>query len=69
MADAYDEIEVEDMDWNETLQAFTYQCPCGDLFQITMVRQGGHVSGTRSSETSAWFLGKSLGAVSMVLVI
>jgi hypothetical protein len=34
----YDEIEIEDMDWDESLQAFTYQCPCGDLFQITMVR-------------------------------
>eukprot|EP00892_Ulva_mutabilis_P008530 jgi/Ulvmu1/6049/UM027_0027.1 len=32
----YDEIEIEDMDWDETLQAFTYQCPCGDLFQITL---------------------------------
>lgn len=34
----YDEIEIEDMDWDESLQAFTYQCPCGDLFQITIVR-------------------------------
>ena len=34
---SYDEIEIEDMSWNETLQAFTYPCPCGDLFQITMV--------------------------------
>lgn len=32
----YDEIEIEDMDWNEELSAFTYSCPCGDLFQITM---------------------------------
>lgn len=24
------------MDWNEELQAFTYECPCGDLFQISM---------------------------------
>jgi diphthamide biosynthesis protein 3 len=34
---AYDEIEIEDMTWNEELQAFTYSCPCGDLFQITLV--------------------------------
>lgn len=34
---AYDEVEIEDMDWDEKLQAFTYQCPCGDLFQITLV--------------------------------
>ena len=30
------QVEVEDMDWSEELQAFTYQCPCGDLFQITL---------------------------------
>lgn len=23
------------MEWNDALNAFTYQCPCGDLFQIT----------------------------------
>uniref|UniRef100_A0A9I9DHJ0 Diphthamide biosynthesis protein 3 n=3 Tax=Cucumis melo TaxID=3656 RepID=A0A9I9DHJ0_CUCME len=32
---SYDDVEIEDMDWNEELQAFTYPCPCGDLFQIT----------------------------------
>lgn len=32
----HDEVEVEDMEWSEELQAFTYQCPCGDLFQITL---------------------------------
>ena len=34
---SYDEIEIEDMNWNTTLQAYTYPCPCGDLFQITLV--------------------------------
>lgn len=34
---AYDEVEIEDMTWNEELQAFTYSCPCGDVFQITLV--------------------------------
>jgi len=33
---SYDEIEIEDMAWNEELKAYTYQCPCGDLFQITL---------------------------------
>jgi len=28
-------VEIEDMEWNEEMQAFTYPCPCGDLFQIT----------------------------------
>lgn len=37
---SYDEVEIEDMEWSEELQAFTYQCPCGDLFQITLVRAG-----------------------------
>ncbi|KAK9838972.1 hypothetical protein WJX74_007007 [Apatococcus lobatus] len=32
---SYDEVEIEDMDWSDSLQAFTYPCPCGDLFQIT----------------------------------
>ncbi|PNW71426.1 hypothetical protein CHLRE_16g653850v5 [Chlamydomonas reinhardtii] len=33
---SYDEVEIEDMTWNEKLQAYTYPCPCGDLFQITL---------------------------------
>jgi diphthamide biosynthesis protein 3 len=32
---AYDEVEVEDMAWDSQLRAWTYQCPCGDLFSIT----------------------------------
>nr|DAD42513.1 TPA_asm: hypothetical protein HUJ06_000743 [Nelumbo nucifera] len=32
---SYDDVEIEDMEWEEELQAFTYPCPCGDLFQIT----------------------------------
>ncbi|KAI5661030.1 hypothetical protein M9H77_20353 [Catharanthus roseus] len=32
---SYDDVEIEDMEWNEKLQAYTYPCPCGDLFQIT----------------------------------
>ena len=35
---SYDEVEIEDMQWSEDMQAYTYQCPCGDLFQITLVR-------------------------------
>lgn len=30
------QVEIEDMEWNEELNAFTYQCPCGDLFQISL---------------------------------
>ncbi|XP_020243948.1 diphthamide biosynthesis protein 3-like [Asparagus officinalis] len=32
---SYDDVEIEDMEWSEELRAFTYPCPCGDLFQIT----------------------------------
>ncbi|VVA15224.1 PREDICTED: diphthamide biosynthesis [Prunus dulcis] len=32
---SYDDVEIEDMEWNNELQAYTYPCPCGDLFQIT----------------------------------
>ncbi|GAX76545.1 hypothetical protein CEUSTIGMA_g3991.t1 [Chlamydomonas eustigma] len=44
---SYDEIEIEDMTWNEELQAFTYPCPCGDKFQITLeeLRRGEDIAG------------------------
>ena len=35
---AYDEVEIEDMKWDDELQAFTYACPCGDVFSITTAR-------------------------------
>lgn len=31
---SYDDVEIEDMEWNEELQAYTYPCPYGDLFQV-----------------------------------
>lgn len=30
----YDEIEIEDMTYDEDTMLFTYPCPCGDKFQI-----------------------------------
>lgn len=32
----YDEVEIEDMDWDEDLGTFFHNCPCGDRFAITM---------------------------------
>jgi len=32
----YDEIEIEDMDFNEEEKMFYYPCPCGDKFQISV---------------------------------
>nr|POE90685.1 diphthamide biosynthesis protein 3 [Quercus suber] len=35
MADnIYDEIEIEDMTFDSTLQIYHYPCPCGDRFEI-----------------------------------
>jgi diphthamide biosynthesis protein 3 len=33
---SYDDVEIEDMEWREYLKAYTYPCPCGDLFQISL---------------------------------
>ena len=33
----YEEVEIEDMDFDEETGLFTYECPCGDLFQISEV--------------------------------
>lgn len=34
----YDEIEIEDLDFDEEVGLFTYPCPCGDKFAITLVK-------------------------------
>ena len=31
----YDEVEIEDMAWDEEKGVFHYPCPCGDRFEIT----------------------------------
>ena len=33
----YDEIEIEDMEYDPTIQTFFYNCPCGDKFRVTIV--------------------------------
>ncbi|KAI1780321.1 zf-CSL-domain-containing protein [Hypoxylon cercidicola] len=32
----YDEVEIEDMTFDATLQIYHYPCPCGDRFQIAL---------------------------------
>lgn len=32
----YDEIEIEDMTYDPTLQIYHYPCPCGDRFEIAI---------------------------------
>ena len=31
----YEEVDIDDMDYDEETGTYTYECPCGDLFQIT----------------------------------
>jgi diphthamide biosynthesis protein 3 len=33
---SYDEVEIEDMEFNEETGTYFYPCPCGDMFQITL---------------------------------
>ncbi|CAG5110549.1 Oidioi.mRNA.OKI2018_I69.chr2.g4937.t1.cds [Oikopleura dioica] len=32
----HDEIEIEDMEFDEELEIYTYPCPCGDKFEISL---------------------------------
>ena len=32
----YEEVEIEDMTYDEKDFSYTYPCPCGDMFRITL---------------------------------
>ncbi|CAG8514986.1 13603_t:CDS:2 [Ambispora leptoticha] len=36
MTSFYDELEIEDFEFDEETQTYHYPCPCGDRFQITV---------------------------------
>jgi hypothetical protein len=38
MGAVYDEVELEDCEFDKSLKAFFYPCPCGDRFTISLVR-------------------------------
>ena len=44
--DIYDEIEIEDMNFDPTLQIYHYPCPCGDRFEIAIasLRDGEEIA-------------------------
>jgi diphthamide biosynthesis protein 3 len=44
--DVYDEVEIEDMNYEEDAQRYTYNCPCGDLFVLTVaeMRRGEQIA-------------------------
>jgi diphthamide biosynthesis protein 3 len=47
MTSFYDEIEIEDMDYDEIEETYYFPCPCGDKFQITLEDlQNGEEIGT-----------------------
>lgn len=37
MTTFYDEVEIEDFEFDEELEIYTYPCPCGDKFIISQV--------------------------------
>ena len=45
-AEIYDEIEIEDMTFDSTLQIYHYPCPCGDRFEINIsdLRDGEEIA-------------------------
>ncbi|MCJ1453565.1 Diphthamide biosynthesis protein 3 [Mycoblastus sanguinarius] len=42
----YDEIEIEDMTYHEVTTIYTYPCPCGDQFEISLadLRDGEEIA-------------------------
>lgn len=36
MAGIYEDVEIEDMKFNVETLTYTYSCPCGDLFSISL---------------------------------
>ena len=32
----YEEVEIEDLDYDSATEIFTYPCPCGDVFAISL---------------------------------
>ncbi|ORY04732.1 zf-CSL-domain-containing protein [Basidiobolus meristosporus CBS 931.73] len=36
MTSFYDEVEIEDLEFDEENEVYHYPCPCGDRFEITL---------------------------------
>lgn len=32
----YDDVEIEDMRYDDATSSYKYECPCGDLFEISL---------------------------------
>ncbi|KAL3983161.1 hypothetical protein ACH3XW_50050 [Acanthocheilonema viteae] len=46
MSPFYDEVDIEDFDYDEFTKCYTYPCPCGDWFEISreMVEAGEDIA-------------------------
>ena len=53
MAVFHDEVEIEDFEWDATLEAYVYPCPCGDRFQISKVSREGGLHGEQTKKLAA----------------
>ena len=60
---SYDDVEIEDMDFDPAEGMFTYPCPCGDLFQVSI---GIHLS--LSLSLSRVFRGLTCTAISSLFL-
>lgn len=49
MSGIYDEVEIEDMRYDDELQVYVYPCPCGDKFSITLVSEIARLKFSSSS--------------------
>lgn len=38
--EVYDEVEIQDLDFDAEIRMFYYPCPCGDKFQISLAEIG-----------------------------
>ena len=57
MASIYDEIEIEDFEYDPDLKTYFYPCPCGDRFQITNVLNNA-CCGLMLCRKSCWMVKK-----------
>ncbi|VWU51459.1 diphthamide biosynthesis protein 3, putative [Hepatocystis sp. ex Piliocolobus tephrosceles] len=32
----YEEVKLEDFEFDQTIKTFFYPCPCGDIFEVTL---------------------------------
>jgi diphthamide biosynthesis protein 3 len=37
MSSIYEEVEIEDMEYDIATQSYSYPCPCGDKFSISLL--------------------------------